>query len=226
MHEKKAFSVVPKVSPWRPNHVTMCLLRHSGESLQNGQLELRRRNWYFARETHKDTAVSVWYWQILHWQIFSMILMWNRTRPGALLLVPLVEFMYLVFTHMPGESYRRRLRSLLQYLCYIFRMNLMFNNKLIYKKRFKRTNDYLQDVCVEGNVDILFQLHSGFAERPCAWVLFRLCSHRLQSLYWEELQRDWYSVSFWRYIHGALNMTYNVMTASKRFFLFLFVFVF
>ena len=34
MHEKKAFSVVPKASPWRPNHVTICLLRHSGESLQ------------------------------------------------------------------------------------------------------------------------------------------------------------------------------------------------
>ena len=57
---KKAFSVVPKVSPRHPNHVTICLLRHSGESLQNGQLELRRRNWYFSRETHKDTAVSVW----------------------------------------------------------------------------------------------------------------------------------------------------------------------
>ena len=54
MHEKKAFS-------WRPNHVTICQLRHSGESLQNGQLELRIWNWYFARETHKDTAVSVWY---------------------------------------------------------------------------------------------------------------------------------------------------------------------
>ena len=27
--------------------------------------------------------------------------------------VPLVECMYLVFTRMPGESYRRRLRSLL-----------------------------------------------------------------------------------------------------------------
>ena len=54
MHEKKAFSVVPKASPWRPNHVTICLLRHSGESLQNGQLELRRQNWYFARKTHKD----------------------------------------------------------------------------------------------------------------------------------------------------------------------------
>ena len=34
--------------------------------------------------------------------------------------VLLVEFMYLVFTRMPGESYRRRLRSLL-YLCYVFR---------------------------------------------------------------------------------------------------------
>ena len=56
---KKAFSVVPKASPWRLNHVTICLLRHSGESLQNGQLEFRRRNWYFARETNKDTAVSV-----------------------------------------------------------------------------------------------------------------------------------------------------------------------
>ena len=32
----------------------------------------------------------------------------------------MVEFMYLVFTCMPGESYHRRLKSLL-YLCYIFR---------------------------------------------------------------------------------------------------------
>ena len=68
MHERKAFSVVPKASPWRPNHVTICLLRHSGESLQNGQLELRRRNWYFARETHKDTAVSVWACQAGFWK--------------------------------------------------------------------------------------------------------------------------------------------------------------
>ena len=53
MHEKKAFSVIPKASPWRPNHVTICLLRHSGESLQNGQLELRRQNWHFAQETQQ-----------------------------------------------------------------------------------------------------------------------------------------------------------------------------
>ena len=34
--------------------------------------------------------------------------------------VLLVEFMYLVFTCMPGESYHRRLRTLLLYLCYVF----------------------------------------------------------------------------------------------------------
>ena len=35
--------------------------------------------------------------------------------------VPLAEFMYLVFTRTPGESYRRRLRSLLLCLCEVFR---------------------------------------------------------------------------------------------------------
>ena len=68
MYEKKAFSIVPKASPWRPNHVTICLLCHSGESLQNGQLELQRQNWYFAQETHKDTAVSVWACQAGFWK--------------------------------------------------------------------------------------------------------------------------------------------------------------
>ena len=33
----------------------------------------------------------------------------------------LVEFMYFLFTRMPGESYRRRLRSLLLCLCGVFR---------------------------------------------------------------------------------------------------------
>ena len=40
---------------------------------------------------------------------------------GACYDVPLVEFMYLVFTRMPGESYRRRLGFLLLCLCYVFR---------------------------------------------------------------------------------------------------------
>ena len=35
--------------------------------------------------------------------------------------VPLVEFMYLVFTYMPGESYCTRLKSLLLYLSHVFR---------------------------------------------------------------------------------------------------------
>ena len=35
--------------------------------------------------------------------------------------VPLVEFMSLVFTHMPGDSYCRWLRSLLLCLCHVFR---------------------------------------------------------------------------------------------------------
>ena len=34
---------------------------------------------------------------------------------------PLVEFMYLVFTRMLVESYRRRLRSLSMCLCDVFR---------------------------------------------------------------------------------------------------------
>ena len=36
--------------------------------------------------------------------------------------VPLVEFMYFVFTRMQDESYWRRLRSLLLCLCGIFEM--------------------------------------------------------------------------------------------------------
>ena len=34
----------------------------------------------------------------------------------------MVEFLYLVFTRMSAESYRRRLGSLLFYLCDVFRV--------------------------------------------------------------------------------------------------------
>ena len=80
--QKKAFSVVLKASPWRPNHVTICPLHHSGESLQNGQLELRRWNWYFAWETHKDTAVSVWACQAGFWKS-TRTLCQLRSKPHA-----------------------------------------------------------------------------------------------------------------------------------------------
>ena len=46
----------------------------------------------------------------------------NRMRPRTLMhnQHTLVEFMYLVFTCMPGESYRRWFRALLLYLRYVF----------------------------------------------------------------------------------------------------------
>ena len=43
--------------------------------------------------------------------------------------VPLVAFMYLAFTHIPGESYRRRLRSLLLCLCDVFRRALIADSR-------------------------------------------------------------------------------------------------
>ena len=81
MHKKKAFSVEPKVWPWHPNHMTICLLRHSRESLQNGELELRRRNWYFARET---TAISVWACQAGFWKSTGTSCQ-LRSKPHAVL---------------------------------------------------------------------------------------------------------------------------------------------
>ena len=51
--------------------------------------------------------------------------------------VPLVEFMYLVFTRMPGESYRRLLRSFLLYSCYIC-VCWGGNTKTIYIWRFEK----------------------------------------------------------------------------------------
>ena len=43
-----------------------------------------------------------------------------KDRADVLEAVPLVEFMYLVFTRMPGQSYCRHLRSLLLSLCDVF----------------------------------------------------------------------------------------------------------
>ena len=62
MHEKRHF-----LSYRKHRHDAQIMWPTSGESLQNGQLELRRRNWYFVRETHKDKAVSVWACQAWFW---------------------------------------------------------------------------------------------------------------------------------------------------------------
>ena len=58
----------------------------------------------------------------------SLVLRWTQQLAAGLEVssesfhedVPLAEFMYLVFTRMPGESYRRWLRFLLLCLCDIF----------------------------------------------------------------------------------------------------------
>ena len=69
MHEKKAF-----LSYRKHRHDAQITwpyasyIHPSGELLQNGQLKLRRQNWYFAWETYKDTAVSVWACQAGFWK--------------------------------------------------------------------------------------------------------------------------------------------------------------
>ena len=52
-------------------------------------------------------------------QIGRMVLLLDQNMPMILFNLR-VEFMYLLFTCVPCESYRRRLRSLL-YFCYVFR---------------------------------------------------------------------------------------------------------
>ena len=64
--------------------------------------------WCSASESHTQTPNCLYLW----WSLCTLCL---------LLDVPLVEFTYLVFTRMPDESYRRRLRSLFLYLRYVFR---------------------------------------------------------------------------------------------------------
>ena len=66
---------------------------------------------YKVHKLHQKYILMVYFW----WSLCTLYL--HACKKD----VPLVEFMYLVFTRMPGESYRRQLRSLLLYLCYIFR---------------------------------------------------------------------------------------------------------
>ena len=76
----------------------------------------------FHRYTSKVTTCLMF--AARSWRQIDRKLIWNSTMPlvGASFFedVLLVEFMYLVFTRMPGKSYRRRFMSLLLYLCYVF----------------------------------------------------------------------------------------------------------
>ena len=64
-------------------------------------------------------------WMYLWWSLCTLYLQACQVRvtigdSGLCKGGPLVEFIYLVFTNMPDESYRRRLKSLLLHLCYVF----------------------------------------------------------------------------------------------------------
>ena len=54
---------------------------------------------------------------------YSVAVVWKCSNLEDVLLV---EFMYLAYTRTPGDSYCRRLRSLLLYLCYLFRALINF----------------------------------------------------------------------------------------------------
>ena len=78
--------------------------------------------------------------------------------------VPLVKFMYLVFIRMPGESYCRRLRSLLLSLCYVFRALI---NSLVWWFIWTRVQC---SVCFQ--VDGIRNLSESFAYVSFGIVLF------------------------------------------------------
>ena len=60
----KSVAMMPKSRDHMPTSTTSLW----GVAAKNGQLELWRRNWYFARETHKDTAILVWACQAGFWK--------------------------------------------------------------------------------------------------------------------------------------------------------------
>ena len=76
---------------------------HNQQTLRGvNTLEIRSTN------TTTKTWVYVPCMELIRWKYVAQV---QQQRP---------EFTYLVFTRMPGENYRRRLRSLLLYFCYVF----------------------------------------------------------------------------------------------------------
>ena len=67
--------------------------------------------------------------------------------------------MYLVFTRMPGETYSSRLRSLLLYLCYVFRALI---NSLVCGFCTSALGLVLFQICVKvGSTDEIQLLNCG-----------------------------------------------------------------
>ena len=85
--------------------------------------------------------------------------------------------MYLVFTRVPGESYRWRLRSLL-YLCYVFRALII---SLVCGFRVRQSSDRVQ---AEADEAILWP--PGTLDSCAAYVRGTLTSLSVVSNCWEQ----------------------------------------
>ena len=91
--------------PWKPEGSL-------GRTAQDGHLD---------SHTAPELCVRMYLW----WSLCTLYLQACQVRvtigdSGLCKGGPLVEFIYLVFTNMPDESYRRQLKSLLLHLCYVF----------------------------------------------------------------------------------------------------------
>ena len=85
--------------------------------------------------------------------------------------IPLVKFIYLVFTRIAGDTYRRRLRSLLSCLCDVFRALI---NSPVGSHGLTQHSQAVGDV--EGPVDVVTdrvaQLVTGLGLLPLWDELF------------------------------------------------------
>jgi len=101
------------------------VLRHWSQFVPNMSTDIRGHEalhhhlsciWIFIHFTLLAVHKGVWLGQWMRTNPWSDELLCFSLLPShshPLQNVPLVEFMYLVFTRIPGESYRRRLRTLL-----------------------------------------------------------------------------------------------------------------
>ena len=77
----------------------------------------------------------------LWWSLCTLYLHVCQVRVTVCDSVPLVGFMYFVFTRMPGESYRGQLMSLLLCLCGVFRA-LINRNEFFTLRTYCTNKDY------------------------------------------------------------------------------------
>ena len=87
------------------------------------------------------------------WCALAIMCVWNDEHCHA---KPLVGFMYLVFTRVPGESYSRRLRSLL--LCYVF---LALINSLVCWLNIAINTDQKKKMCMFLHLTIVYSCTFG-----------------------------------------------------------------